>query len=323
MPTPSATTTWFGFYPHRPLYARSQPDYAALSALEISRTLAESVFSFDTPTATMRVCRDGLCLVSFKTTYAARTIKEHLNCLYVLLSSHAADYKFESFLPLTELTLEDILVCHYAGDRLVQAELDGVNERTRTQFLTRYLTTHLPIQPSKFDFIPGGFWDKLGKATHLHAQPLQIRNNRVLPEAVYRAAATDYTRLSTDSLFVSILASLTQSLGHYETKNYAESLIFSWFVIEAYLYELYARKVARAQPEESLSASVLIRELKTARILPYEVGNDLHTIRLARNRVVHDKFRTSPDPAPAALAIEALKEFIRRDVGLNLNLPLA
>ena len=321
MSAPSPAT-WFGFYPHRPFYAAAEPDYAELSALDLPRTLAASVFRLDTPTASLQACRDGLLLVSFKTTSSARAVQEHLNCLYVLLSSHAADYKFASFLPLEELTLGDILVCHYAGDTLVRAELEGVNERTRTQFLARYLTTHLPVQPDKFDFTPHGFWDKLGKATHLHAAPLRARSGRVLPESVYQAVAADYTRLSPDALFVSILASLAQALGHYHAKNYAESLIFSWFVIEAYLYELYARRVARGEAEESLSASVLIRELKSARVLPYEVGNDLHTIRLARNRIVHDKFRTTPDPGPAALAIEALKEFIRRDVGLNLNLPL-
>ena len=321
MPTPESR---FGFYPHRPLWADSSLPFAQTPALETTRMLSTVTYTFETPLAKIFVARDGLVLFAFQTTLPARKIQEHLNCFYLLLSSHAADFTFEAFLPVEELGLGDILVCQYAGETLTGAELIGVNPRTAGCFRERYLTTHLPVQPEKFDFSPDSFWDRLGRAAFAHAPGYRARQARVLPEAVYQGAVSDYARLSGDPLFVSVLGSLPQVLGPFADKNYAEALLFAWFVIEAYLYELWREKVQGGQvsQEESLSVSTLIRDLKTARVLPYEVGNDLHTVRIARNKVVHDKFRTPPEREPAALAIEALKEFIRRDVGLNLNLPL-
>ena len=314
----------FGFYPHRPLWVGSPVPFPKTPALETSRILGEVILTCKTPLTKIFVARDGLVLFAFQTTLPARKIQEHLNCFYLLLASHAADFTFEAFLPVEELSLADILACRYVGETLTGVELADVKPRTASFLRDRYLTTHLPIQPAKFDFSPDSFWDRLGRAAFENAPGYRARRDRVLPETVYRGAVSDYARLSSDPLFVSVLGSLPQVLGPFANKNYAESLLFAWFVIEAYLYELWREKVRGGQvgAEESVSASTLIRDLKTARVLPYEVGNDLHTVRIARNKVVHDKFRTPPEREPAALAIEALKEFIRRDVGLNLNLPL-
>ena len=115
---------------------------------------------------------------------------------------------------------------------------------------------------------------------------------------------------------------MTKICEQIQVTNYAEALIFAWFIIEAYLYKLYQNKIVNnpnQDADESISSAILIRELKQAKVISYDVGNDLHTIRIARNQAVHNTFDSEVSRQDALMALEAIKQFISRDTGITIG----
>jgi hypothetical protein len=321
----SNEVNWFGFYTDRPFFVEKSierlPHLSRLHAV-----YSKIVWENETEIAKLQVAQDGLIMIAFKKTLTSRAVVEYLNCLYVLLESRASEFLLTRAFDIAEIKLSDVLVLKYQAKNLIQVDLDGINSHTRHHYNVRNLQDYMKVDLRQIDMSQGGFWDNIIHANILYNERNVLRKSRVLPLTIFDLLLQDFKRIGFDFTIVQVVSSLTKSLQHYREGNYADSLIASWFIIEAYLFELWKTKVNQgiqnSDEDQSTSSAIIIRDLKQARIIPYEVANELHQVRLARNEVVHNKFNSTPKQEDAYLAILAIKSFVARDTGVTLTINL-
>lgn len=314
---------WFGFYPGE--YWPHEKMSSDSNVREYTAEISKIIFEAENSSFRLRVCQDGLILFNFKNTLKASAIVEYMNCFMVLLESHVSNQTLEKFFTINEVKLSDIIVQEYTGDRLTKSGMEGVNERAKNIYSQRYLSYFMKIDFTKVDLSPNSFWNNLINSNIHHSILTKKRNSKILPLEVFDLVIRDFDRVATDTTLIKVIASLTRAIEDFRESNYGEALVFTWFIIEAYLFKLYETKVMGGfydEDDDTKSVAMLIRELKQKKIIPYEVGNDLHSIRLARNEVVHNTFDAAARPEDTLLSIEAIRQFILRDTGINLNIQL-
>jgi Domain of unknown function (DUF4145) len=316
---------YFGFYPQQNYYAKQELVISNIPTItSLPRLMSSIVFDIESKDIKLKVAQDGLIMIGFKKQLSSRHIVQYINCLFVLLQSRALEATLDKFFVLNEQTLADIVVLKYNDNNLTEVSTEGVSEMTNYAYSGRFLTSYIRINPAQIDFTPDGFWDKLYRANITNDPRILQRQDRVLQQQTFEQVLQDIERINTDHYMIQIVASVSKICEQINQANYAEALIFAWFVIEAYLYKLYTEKVSTAssstkEHEDSISSAVLIRELKQAKVLSHDVGNDLHTIRIARNDAVHNTFDSEVTRTDALMALEAIKQFIARDTGINLG----
>ncbi len=315
--TNNSITQWYGFYPSNPFWVVEKPELSQ-NLLALSDKMSQIIIRKDTSFGKLQVARDGMVLCNFRFQLSAQDILEYLNGVNILLASRASENFFKPFIDLQEVTLQDVVYHEYKGEQIAKFDIETVGELVKHRYLARFLSSFLNVKSASVDTTPGSFWHKLFAHSIVTDKRISSRTDRVMPESVFDLVASDLNSGAKDFTIVQLLSALNKSMEQYTQANYDMSLIYSWFVIEAYLFKLY-EKAKPGENTEEMSSSDAIRRLKEFKAIPYQIGNDLHTIRIARNSIVHNKFDSKAQPEHAAMAIEAIKEFIKRDTGLNLS----
>ena len=316
------TEQYFAFYPEH-VWSLEPLQVGELDLGRYTQAMSRIVWSSSIDLATIAVAQDGLVLFKFHQRMVARGILEVVNCFALLLSSRAREYTLKHTLAVRESKLSDIIVLDYSENALMNVHMEGVNNVAREQYRERLLTTYMKVNMEKIDLQIGGYWDRLIKSNIIHSGAYVLRKDNVVPEAALAQAVQDLAIARGKDYLVAILGAMPRIIEDYRESNYDSSLVMSWFIIEAYLYTLWREKCSSASDDtESVSSAILIRDLKQVKVIPYQVGQDLHTIRLARNEVVHNTFEAAASQHEARMAIAAIEQFIVRDSGLRLQLDI-
>lgn len=310
----------YGFYPQSNFWAINEPDITN-NFLDLPKVLSQIVYQKDVSFGQLMVTQDGLILCSFNIQLDAQDILKYLNSVLIILQSRASEHFFKPFIDPVELTLKDVIYHEYQGEQIAKFDIDSVEQLAQYQYLARFIGSYVNVNLNNLDTSKNSFWYKLIQHSVSSDKRITARSGRIIPKSVFDLVVQDLEIAGKDYMLVQLLAALNRSSQLYSLGDYDMSLIQSWFVIEAYLFKLLEKKTPGIDTAE-MSSSEAIKQLKILKAIPYEVGNDLHSIRIARNKVVHSTFDSKADSSDAVIAIEAIKQFIQRDTGLTISINL-
>jgi hypothetical protein len=314
---------FYGFYTNRPFWAISKPDFGNTETIQqFTQVMSEVIAEYEDTYYKLRFCRDGMILFHSKfDKLDFKHVLEYLNTLAILIESEAQRWTLKKNFSIKEINRGDVFP--YTVDGL---EIKGVNT-ARVDFgvlhdyNARFLPFYIPVDYAKLD-LQGTFWPSLIKHTIISDPRIKSREGRVLSKELFDNINTTFSQVVKNYNSVTLLAQMTKSIEQFENGRYDVSLILSWFIIETYLYKLYNSKVVKSisQTEEDMSSVELLKALNQRRVLSYTLVGDIHKIRVLRNKIVHNTFESEVSPQDTLLSFEIIKEFIKQDIGLTLNL---
>lgn len=314
---------YYGFYTNRPFWAISKPDFTNSEIIpQFTRMMSEVVAEYEDTYYKLRFCRDGMILFHSKfPNIAFKHILEYINTLSILMESETRNWTLKKTFNVREVNRGDIFP--YTVDKY---EIKGVNT-SRINFAilheynARFLPFYIPLDYKKVD-LQGTFWSNLIKHTIISDPRIKSREGRVLSKELFDNINTTFSRVVTNYNSVTLLAQMTKSVEQFENGRYDVALILSWFIIETYLYKLFQAKVVKniGQKEDDIGAAELLKILHQRRVLSYELVGDIHKVRILRNKIAHNTFESEVAAQDTLLSFEIIKEFIKQDIGLSLNL---
>jgi hypothetical protein len=314
---------YYGFYTNRPFWAVSKPDLTNLEILQqFTSMMSEVVAEYEDTYYKLRFCRDGLILFHSKfPNIDFKHVLEYINTLSILIESETQNWTLKKMFTIREVNHGDVFP--YTMDNI---EIKGVNT-SRVNFgvlhdyNARFLPFYIPLDYKKVD-LQGTFWPNLIKHTVISDPRIKSREGRVLTKDLFDNINATFSRVVKNYNSVTLLAQMTKSVEQFENGRYDVALILSWFIIETYLYKLYQAKVVKSigQKEDDMSAVELLKALNQRRVLSYDLVGDIHKVRILRNEIVHNTFESETTAQDTLLSFEIIKEFIKQDIGLSLNL---
>lgn len=242
---------------------------------------------------------------------------DYLNAFYLLLDSAMVETANFGLFQLHEITIRDAFRVRYEDGKYIGESL--ITENISSVFQMRKIASSNP------DGVPNE-----------HDRHM-IRH--VVPRTAIEHASNNFSVVIDSPEAVKDLAALTKSLGEYKVGNYATSLVLAWFIIERGISSMwehhldslnrqYENDQKRINSERrkfltgsNFSASIVSNFLELSNVLPYELFDDIDTVRGFRNDVVH-KSNYKARAADAQLALKTAQKMIRRirDVDFSLNL---
>ncbi len=225
------------FYPSRPFWACSKPDFSSREREGwFDDQMAEEVFSCETDSYTIKICRDGRIMLRIEALEGDQELDkpegiedtvrrwgeylDFLNAFYLLLDSAMLELVNFAYFNLHEITNRDAFRVHYkdgksVGENIAMESIASVFQMGR--YLSRY---------------PDG-------AQLEYDSKIMMRH--VVPIEVIRRASTMFASVVGSSGSEKDLASFAKALGEYKIGNYETSLVLAWFIIEGSIAHLWER----------------------------------------------------------------------------------
>jgi hypothetical protein len=314
---------YYGFYTNRPFWAISKPDFTNSESIELfTSMMSEVVAEYEDTYYKLRFCRDGMILFCSKfPNIDFKHILEYLNTLNILIQSEGQNWTLKKLFTISEINRGDVFPITMDGYKIKGVNTSKINFAQMHDYNARFLPFYIPLDYKKVD-LQGTFWPNLIKHTIHSDQRIRSREGRVLAKDLFDNTNATFSRIVKNYNSVTLLAQMTKSVEQFENGRYDVSLILSWFIIETYLYKLYQAKVVKSigQKEDDVSAVDLLKALNQRRVLSYDLVGDIHKVRILRNKIVHNTFESETTAQDTLLSFEIIKEFIKQDIGLSLNL---
>lgn len=314
---------YYGFYTNRPFWAISKPDFTNTEVVrQFTQVISEIVAEYEDKYYKLRFCRDGLVLFHSKfENLNIKNILEYLNALSIIIESETQNWTLKQMFHINEINKANVIPHTYSGIELKGFNTAGLDFTTQYDYNIRFLHSYIPLEHSKVDYNTQ-FWPNLIKHSIFFDVRIRSRENRILGKDLLDNINSNFARVAKNYNSISLLAQITKSIEQFENGHYDIALILSWFIIETYLYKLYNSKVLKNinPTDEDLSAAELLKILQQRRVLSYSLVGEIHKIRILRNKIVHNTFESEVSPQDTLLSFEIIKEFIKQDIGLTLNL---
>jgi hypothetical protein len=326
------------FYPSRPFWAVSQIDFDDPDVADkFDELMAEETFKDSDDTLDVRVCRDGLIMISIpslendipepgQSTPIESLIKQwgkyldHLNAFYLLLDSAVINKMNTSYFALHEITNRDAFRLSYKNGQ--QTGYSLATESITYAFQTARLKAFRGPLPIRYD-------------------PRIIARQVISKGAIAHATEMFRSVLNRNGI-VKQLASFTKSIAEYKVGNYETSIILAWFISERMISEIWSRHIdslnldigdqrkrINAKRKEFLTSgrdfpvSVTSNCLELFGFLPFQMFDDLDKVRGYRNAIVHKKEGYVPTNEHARLAIKAANELFGRTYSIEFTPSLS
>jgi hypothetical protein len=314
---------YYGFYTNRPFWAISKPDFNNTGTIDqFTRVLSEVVAEYEDTYYKLKFCRDGLVLFHSKfEKIDFKHILEYLNSLYIIMESDAEKWTFKNTFIIKELNNGAVLPYTMSGNEIKGVNTARLDFNTLHEYNARFLPFYIPLDYKKVD-LNGTFWPNLIKHTVNSDPRIKSREGRVLKKDLFDEINRTFSQVVKNYNSITLLAQMTKSIEQFHNSRYDVSLILSWFIIESYLYKLYDAKIVKniSNDREDMSAVELLKALNQRRVLSYDLVGSIHKIRILRNDIVHNTFESETKAEDVLLSFEIIKEFIKQDIGLTLNL---
>ena len=315
------------FYTSRPFWAGSKVDFSDQSREGwFHDQMVEEVFSHETPTYTVKVCRDGRIMLRVEALEKVqpdqpdafmpietmvRTWGEYLdflNTFYLLLDSSTIELSNFCYFNLHEITNRDAFRVRYeegkcTGENIAMESIASVFQ------MGRYSSSYQSGVPTEYDS--------------------QIMMRQVIPLEVIRHAVAEFTKVIATPGLEKTLSSFAKSLSEYKVGNYETSVVLSWFITEAALSQLWkghidnlntdfpdGRKRINRERRDFLTGrdftiSLISNLLELWGALPHAQFQDIDAVRGFRNKIVHNH-NFAPGPNEAQLALKTAQAMIDR-----------
>lgn len=318
------------FYPSRPFWAGSKVDFSDQSREGwFHDQMVEEVFSHETSTHTIKICRDGRIMLrvealeqiqSNEDTIEA-TVKawgeylDFLNAFYLLLDSATIEISRFSYFNLHEITNRDAFRVRYESGKCTGENI--ATESIASVFqMGRYSLSYRQGVPIEYDY--------------------QIMMRHVIPLDVIQHAATEFTKVVVTPGLEKTLASFSKSLSEYKVGNYETSVVLSWFITEAALSQLWKSHIDNLNIDFSdgkkrinrdrrdfltgrdFTITMISNLLELWGALSHTQFQDIDAVRGFRNKIVHN-LNFAPGSNEAQLALNTAKAMIDRIWGLRFT----
>lgn len=313
------------FYPSRPFWACSKPDFSSRERDGwFNDQMAEEVFSCETDTYTIKICRDGRIMLRIEALEEDQEqdrlgriedivrrwgeYLDFLNAFYLLLDSAMLEIANFAYFNLHEITNRDAFRVRYEDGKSVSENI--ATESIASVFqMGRYVSSSLHGVPIEHD--------------------PKITMRQVVPIEVIQHASTMFASVISSPGAEKDLASFAKGLGEYKVGNYETSLVLAWFIIEgstAYLWERHLdslnrkyengqKKINRERRDllvgRDFTISMVSNLLELWDVLPNSLFKDMDAVRGFRNRIVH-KLKYVPNATDTQLALKTAQLMIER-----------
>jgi hypothetical protein len=334
MNAPMPISQFTAFYPSRPFWAGSKVDFADQSREGwFHDQMVEEVFSHETPTFTIKICRDGRIMLRIEALEqvqpnedyvplpieaAAKAWGEYLdflNAFYLMLDSAAIELSNFSYFNLHEITNRDAFRVSYVGGKCTGENIAMESIASVFQ-MGRYSSSYRPGIPIEYDS--------------------RINMRHVISIDVIQHAVAKFTKVVATPGLEKTLSSFAKSLSEYKVGNYETSIVLSWFITEAALSQLWKshidnlnadfpngkKRINRDRKDfltgRDFTISLISNLLELWGTLPLAQFHDIDAVRGFRNKIVHNH-NFAPGSNESQLALNTAKAMIDRIWGLRFT----
>ena len=315
-----------GFYPSRPFWAGDKltlkgelPSQWQQDSFEAQ--MKKEVFTKETESYALRVCRDGRILLRVPALEHDNHIDklsgylDYLNAFYLLLDSATLEIDHRSHFNLHELTHRDVIRVTYREDGTVSENLPSESVASTFQ-LGRYLSSYRPDLPIRLD------------------SRISMRQVSVVSLKAITHACTLFESVVSSPQIVTTLSSFAKSLAQYKVENYSISLILAWFIIESDINRLWKQKIDSLNHDirgvrrinsdrkkyltgRDFTISIVSNMTELFGVLDHALFKDIDRIRKCRNDLVHEE--KLPSAADACLAMKTALSMIESRWSVKLT----
>jgi hypothetical protein len=299
--------------------------------------MVEEVFSQETSTYTIKVCRDGRIMMRIEALEKGQvqkpevpmpieiTVKiwgaylDFLNAFYLLLDSSTIELSKFCYFNLHEITNRDAFRVTYENGKCTGENI-AIESIASLFQMGRYLSSYRHGLPIEHD--------------------PQITTRQVIPIEVIQHAAAEFARVTAAPGLEKTLSSFAKSLSEYKVGNYETSVVLSWFITEAALSQLWKSHIDSLNTDltdgrnrinrdrkdfltgRDFTISLISNLLELWDVLPNAQFQDIDTVRGFRNKIVHSH-NFIPGPNEAQLAMRTAQTMIDRIWGLRFTPSLS
>ena len=313
------------FYPSRPFWACSKLDFSSREREGwFHDQMAEEVFSCETDSYTIKICRDGRIMLRIEALEGGQgqdqpgriedivrrwgEYLDFLNAFYLLLDSAMLEVANFAYFDLHEITNRDAFRVHYEDGKSVGENI-AMESVVSVFQMGRYLSNYSHGVPIEYDS--------------------RITMRPVVSMDVIQRASTVFASVIRSPGSEKDLASFAKGLSEYKIGNYETSLILAWFITEGSIAHLWERHLASLNREfengqkkinrerhdflvgRDFTISMVSNLLELWEVLPNSLFKDIDTVRGFRNKIVH-KLKYSPNATDAQLALQTAQVMIER-----------
>lgn len=319
------------FYPSRPFWACSKPDFSNQDREGwFSDQMAEEVFSCETDSYTIKICRDGRIMLRIEALEREPEPKtpggiedtvrkwgaylDFLNAFYLLLDSAMLRIANFTYFNLHEITSRDAFRVRYEGGKSTGENI-AIESIASVFQMGRYISSYSRGMPIEYDS--------------------KITMRQVVPLDVIQFASDQFASVINIPDSEKDLASFAKSLSEYKVGNYETSLILAWFITEGSIARLWEhhldglnceygnghKRINRERHDllvgRDFTISMISNLLELWDVLPNDLFKDIDAVRGFRNKVVH-KLKYVPNATDTQLALKTAQVMIER----MWNIPL-
>ncbi len=313
---------FLGFYPNKTIWAGNAANINGDCLEFLPKLFSEIVYSFSSDYFELKVCRDGMFLISLKFANSNVGIYlDYINAFYVTMESVISQNTFQKYFSLQEITIEDYIYHEFIGDKVIVTRTDNLNIQTNYQYKSRQLSGYIPVDFNKIDIRNNKFWRDLLIHTINNDDRNKGRWDRIVSVEQLELVARTFERICQSWEHVNLLSKLVRVVQEINLGNYTYAISYSWLIIEIYLDKLYYtnNQLGDKNDGQPISSRDLINGLRDRKVLPRELANEIHQLRITRNGIIH-KQQEKASFDQAALAVEIIREFIRKDIAVDIKL---
>jgi len=293
--------------------------------------MVEEVYSIETEAYALRVCRDGRIMIRIEdlereedpdhpepieeTVRTWGKYLDYLNAFYLLLDSSTIEIISLGYFNLHEITNRDAFRVRYEDGRSVGENI-AIESIASVFQMGRYLSSYqsgIPIE---------------------HDPKLSMR--QVIPIEVLEDASGKFAEVVASPGLEKLIASFAKSLSEYKIGNYETSVVIAWFIVERGITRIWEKHIKGMNVEFSggkkrinrerrdfltgrdFSMSIVSNMLELGELLPFEVFEDIDTVRGLRNKIVHGH-DYQPDAENAQLALKTAQWMITHEWGFGFT----
>lgn len=244
---------------------------------------------------------------------------EYLNAFYLLLDSSLIKFEKETFLEIKALTKENVMRAYFGYIDSVEifqgCQSASNNYKVYTKNRTPDINYHM----------------------------IKSKNNKFISNKVLVNTIEDFEYCCKDHNLIKILSTITRSITEYKEGNNETSILFSWFIIESIIvniweehinslnisYEDGSKRINRNRKKqlEGLNISIIISLLELLNLIPHDIYVEIDEIRLSRNKIVHieqDYIASNNDSSKSIICTKNLIKFkYNLDIFPNLSLMIS
>lgn len=290
---------------------------------------------------TIRIMKDGMILLTinklernmekytapFNDSHKNYTVHDHIkvwndyilyiNAFTIILESVLTIFKGKSFLEIREYTKEDVMRAYYLDVTPTNHKFQGCQGAIPfSKGMKRYE-----------DF-----------RTKKEAHYFLSNNSRVIPKNILLEAIENFDSIIDDENLIKILSTLIRSITQYKEGNHETSILFSWFIIESIINDLWEKHLSdinidfndgkkrinrnRKKHLSNLNISVIINFLELFEIIPFDLYLKIDNIRDCRNNIVHIEHSYTPSDEESFLSLNCVYDLIKINFNLDIKVKL-